>query len=114
MKDQLRRAKHDLLDIKRESSKKRQATLELKRRIAAAKERAALSSTNCRISAKNNSLKLENASEQDPSFKKVARHLLSSDVRKHSKFCSCCRTYSEAELSQAQMAEFLDYIKQVH
>jgi hypothetical protein len=92
LKDQLRRAKHDLLDIKREASKKRQAQLELKRRINAAKERAALNSSNCRIiTTKNNTMKLENAN--DPAFKKVARHLLAPENRKSSRFCSCCRTY---------------------
>ena len=51
--------------------------------------------------------------EVDPSFAKVANYLLNSDVRKHNRYCPCCREYEEGanELSQNQMSEFLDYVK---
>lgn len=52
---------------------------------------------------------------QDPSFKKVANYLLNSDVRKHNRYCPCCRTYEEGDsLSLKQMQEFLEYIRNLH
>ena len=29
----------------------------------------------------------------DPSFKKVAKYLLKTDLRKHNRYCPCCRDY---------------------
>ena len=49
----------------------------------------------------------------DPSFKPVAKYLLSTDTKRHNKFCPCCRTLDEND-NQMQMAEFLEYIKTVH
>ena len=31
----------------------------------------------------------------DPSFKEVAKYILSSDVKKHSLYCPCCKNYDE-------------------
>ena len=51
----------------------------------------------------------------DPSFRRVANYLLSTDVRRHSRYCACCKEYEVGnEPSATQMGEFLEYIKQLH
>lgn len=50
--------------------------------------------------------------ETDPGFRRVATHLLNSDVRRHSRFCPCCKEYDVGnEPTSMQMGEFLEYIK---
>lgn len=53
--------------------------------------------------------------DMDPGFKKVANYLLHTDVRKHNRYCPCCKSYDEGEeLSLKQMTEFLNYIRNLH
>lgn len=55
---------------------------------------------------------LDSAKKYDPGFKKVADYLLTSDVRKHNRYCPCCRQYEQGkEPSLSQMSEFLEYIR---
>jgi hypothetical protein len=58
-------------------------------------------------------MKLQTSKNLDPGFKRVAQYLLNTDVRKHNKYCPCCREYQEGshELTSAQMQEFLEYIR---
>lgn len=49
----------------------------------------------------------------DPSFKPIAKYLLSTDTKRHNRYCPCCRTIDENE-SPMQMAEFMEFIKGVH
>jgi hypothetical protein len=50
-----------------------------------------------------------------PKLKAIIAHLLSTDQRKHNRYCPCCRTYEEGqEPSVEQMGEFLEFIRQQH
>jgi hypothetical protein len=31
----------------------------------------------------------------DPGFRRIAKHLLNTDVRKHNKYCPCCKQYDQ-------------------
>ena len=58
----------------------------------------------------NGQLQLDN--HEDKGFKKIADFLLHTDVRKHNRYCPCCKQYETAnELSPMQMGEFLEYIR---
>jgi len=47
-----------------------------------------------------------------PKLKAIIASLLSSDNRKHNRFCPCCRIYEEGEEpSVEQMGEFLEFIR---
>jgi hypothetical protein len=62
-----------------------------------------------------NSFKIDEKVELDPGFKRVANYLLSTDVRRHNRYCPCCKQYEEGkQLSAIQMSEFLEYIRQLH
>ncbi len=42
-------------------------------------------------------------------------HLLTTDTRKHNRYCPCCKNYEEGnDLTPMQMGEFLEYIRQMH
>ena len=48
-----------------------------------------------------------------PKLKAIIKHLLTSDERKHNKYCPCCRNYEEGnDPSAEQMGEFLEFIRQ--
>lgn len=89
--------------------------MEIKRRV---KQQAQLTNnptklTSYRDSKSNEKMfKLDSYSDEG-GFKKVANYLLSSDVRRHNRYCPCCKSYDaeNEELSSNQMGEFLDYIK---
>lgn len=50
-----------------------------------------------------------------PKLKAVIAHLLSTDNRKHNKYCPCCRNYQEGDdPTEEQMGEFLEFIRQQH
>jgi len=38
---------------------------------------------------------LDDSVQADPGFKKIARYLLTSDVRKHNRYCPCCQKYED-------------------
>lgn len=58
---------------------------------------------------------LSEKAEVDPSLRRIVNHLISTDVRKHNRYCPCCKNYDEgADLSLNQMGEFLEYIRQLH
>lgn len=45
-------------------------------------------------------LKLDSTTDLDPSLNRIVNHLISTDVRKHNKYCPCCKNYDEgADLS---------------
>lgn len=116
LKDQLRRAKSDLIIIKKSKQVRRDSALELRKRIQEAHERAD-KLKNVKIRERQN-LKGENkltVDDVDLSFKKVANYLLRTNIRKHNRYCPCCREYEESSnLNVDQMREYLDYIKQLH
>lgn len=43
----------------------------------------------------NKTYALDPAVVADESFKKIASYLLTSDIRKHNKYCPCCKQYEE-------------------
>jgi len=50
-----------------------------------------------------------------PGFKKIARYLMTTDVRKHSRYCPCCKKYEEGgELTPYGMSQFLEYIRKLN
>ena len=59
--------------------------------------------------------KLDKKVEMDPSMRRIVNFLLKTDIRKHNRYCPCCKKYEEGEdLNADQMGEFLEYIKQIH
>lgn len=56
------------------------------------------------------------ASEQlHPELRRVVEHLIHSEVRRHNRYCPCCRRYEQgSDLSPQQMGEFLEYVRQVY
>jgi len=50
-----------------------------------------------------------------PKLKAIIAQLLSTDNRKHNKYCPCCRNYEEGDDPNVeQMGEFLEFIRQQH
>lgn len=48
-------------------------------------------------------------------LKRIVKHLLHTEVRKHNRFCPCCKAYDDGnDLNPMQMGEFLEYIRQLH
>ena len=91
--------------MKKQREMRRQSALELQRRINNAHDRATKSKNSTIVDG-------QVAKDEDPGFKKIANYLLHSDVRKHNRYCPCCRQYEEGNtLSITQMSEFLEYIK---
>lgn len=52
----------------------------------------------------------------EPSFQKVARYLVRTDQKRHNRYCPCCKNYDDkdGEATPMQMAEFLEYIRNLH
>mmetsp|Transcript_140 Transcript_140/g.266 ORF Transcript_140/g.266 Transcript_140/m.266 type:complete len:87 (+) Transcript_140:1278-1538(+) len=47
-----------------------------------------------------------------PKLKVIIANLLSTDKRKHSRYCPCCRNYQDGEEPTLdQMGEFLEFIR---
>ena len=45
-------------------------------------------------------LKIDSSANLDPSLNRIVNHLISTDVRKHNRYCPCCKNYDEgADLS---------------
>jgi hypothetical protein len=40
---------------------------------------------------------LDDKAEMDPSLRRITKFLLTTDVRKHNRYCPCCRKYEEGE-----------------
>ena len=50
-----------------------------------------------------------------PKLKAIIASLLSTDKRKHNRYCPCCRNYEEGEEpNSTQMGEFLEFIRLQH
>jgi hypothetical protein len=51
----------------------------------------------------------------DPDLRRITKHLLHTEVRKHNRYCPCCHTFEAGkEFNMQEMGEFLEYIKQLH
>jgi hypothetical protein len=90
--------------------------LEIKANIKLAQENAANLKSNIThkliLQPDNKTMALDSSVVADESFKRIANYILTSDIRKHNKYCPCCKQYEEgAELTLTQMGEFLEYIR---
>lgn len=56
---------------------------------------------------------VENAATDslNPELKNIINSVLSTDSRKHYRYCPCCRKYADDELTVDQMGEFIEYIR---
>ena len=106
LKDQLRRAKGDLLEMKRDKESHRLAAIAVKKRIDAAQERASQRDQKLNLKTK---VKQRDHPNQDgipiydldktvklaPELQNIVKHLLHTEVRAHNRYCPCCKNYDE-------------------
>lgn len=120
LKEQLRKAKGELLELKKNRDK------DLKRAIAFKKQlrdidkdpKGSLAyALEPELSDLNIVQQLKYAGPENisPQLKAVIEKLLSEDAKKHYRYCPCCHNYEKGrEPSAQQMGEFLEYVRQQH
>ena len=115
----MRKAKKELLFIKKNNAAEQKKALDLKKRIEAAKDKVNEHSIHDKIKEvidDEGSAAFKFIGSQRalaPKLKAIIKHLLVSDSRKHNKYCPCCRNYEEGDdPSEQQMGEFLEFIRQ--
>lgn len=123
LKDQLRGAKKELIQAKKDRTKEEKLRAETKRKILAAKERAKKDDnllSSVKLGKREDGEQVftladnEVTSNMNPELKKIINGILHTESRKHYRFCPCCRKYEDDELSREQMGEFIEYVRQMH
>lgn len=121
LKDTLRHHKRQLLQIKRQKAYEHKRALEMQRKIEKAKEKKdekCISDNLKKVTGSDGSAAFKFIGSQKhltPKLKAIIANLLSKPMRKHNKYCPCCRNYDEGEEpSLEQMGEFLEFIRQQH
>jgi len=74
----------------------------LKLQIEAAKDKTkkSLDLSGKVVLSDDGNLKIDSSANLDPSLNRIVNHLISTDVRKHNRYCPCCKNYEEgADLS---------------
>lgn len=109
LKDQLKRARSDLVELKKAKDREKQQGLQIKKSMSQQTSKVKI------VQKKDDKMEVAGGVIADAGFQKVANHLLQSDVRRHSRYCPCCREYDTGnEPTPYQMGEFIEYIKQLH
>ena len=130
LKDQLRVAKRRLLFLKRQNAVESRKAYVLAKKMD---KQAAINATQSVADRKRDGSIADKVREYEredghrgfefvgskkgmsTKLKAIVKHLLTSDNRKHNKYCPCCRRYEEGDDPTAeQMGEFLDFIRQQH
>ncbi len=60
-------------------------------------------------------LKYNGPDNLHPALKSIIKRLLSTDTKRHYRYCPCCKGYEKGQDPNAdQMGEFLEYLRQQH
>ena len=123
LKDNLRKAKKQLLEIKNNRVEERNNTTKFQRDLEAAKVRGRSDPDSLHdkvrevVNEEGTGVFRFIGSQRSlpPALKSIIKGLLSTENRRFYRYCPCCKAYDVAgEPSDTQMGEFLEFIRQQH